>query len=104
MSLHSTMSLLLHVGYNIVTGIWNFTFHYVSITTPSILCKLFRPSSFTFHYVSITTKMPEIYSQGKNLLYIPLCLYYYRSRRLRIRLKNPSLHSTMSLLLRKCQR
>ena len=97
-TLHSTMSLLLlgkQIDYPADTV---FTFHYVSITT--VLCQICRAQimSFTFHYVSITTTK-KIKIGDVIVLYIPLCLYYYRLSRTRQDLPLTSLHSTMSLLL-----
>ena len=56
-TLHSTMFLLIRAIWSLsVSGII-FTFHYVSINTPTTAVTLVRNlSDFTFHYVSINTK------------------------------------------------
>ena len=52
-----------------------FTFHYVSINTSIRPAWLPVTFVFTFHYVSINTKISRILEKFLRYLYIPLCFY-----------------------------
>ena len=60
---------------------FSFTFHYVSILIPAVFSFEHICNTFTFHYVSILIVQFIQFLHLGSYLYIPLCLYFNRSKR-----------------------